>query len=135
MAHNVLRTARTQDCDPHYDPVFKVVRVPVGGLLGDAQVQQCMLRTASLLQHTDCKAILVDFAGADLVLTEQASPARMAEFAERIAKNRRVAMLYKTVGQRQKSFRERTAALGLTVGVFAEEVQALHWLLQSTLAE
>jgi hypothetical protein len=128
------KTSGAKQCHPHYDSVFDVVRVPASGLLGDAQVQQCMRRTASLLQHTDCKAVLVDYAGADLVLTEQASPARMAEFAQSIAQDRRVAMLYKTVGQRQRSFRDRAAAMGLTVGVFADELHAMDWLLQSTVS-
>jgi hypothetical protein len=120
-------------CHPHYDPLYQVVRISADGLQDDRQVQHCMERAASLLLHTNCKSVLVDYGNSDLILSEQASEARFAEFARNIAHSRRVALVYKRVGERQLRFRDRAVQLGLSVGVFAKELHAIDWLLQSAI--
>jgi hypothetical protein len=118
-------------CNPHYDPLFQIVRVSTSGPLEDHHMQDCMDKTAALLAQTNARHVLVDFRDASMMLSAEHSSQRFAEFADKVGAARRIAMVYRSLGERQKQFHDRALAQGLVVGIFASEWQALDWLLEA----
>jgi hypothetical protein len=113
---------------PHYDPTFEIVRVCVRGTVDDQHIGQCFAVTEQFLTKVDCNRVLVDWRESVLVLSNAARPWRVHTLAAMAGTQRRVALLYAAVGERQRKLRDDLQALGANVGVFASEWQALDWL-------
>jgi hypothetical protein len=118
-------------CETQFDPIFDIVRVFTSGPIEDHHIAHCLEKTVDVLEQTQCQRVLVDYRDAQLMLSPTQSDARFAQFAANLAISRRVALIYKSLGVRQKQFRERALESGLAVDIFTSEWQALDWLLEA----
>jgi hypothetical protein len=118
-------------CNPEFDPMFDIVRLSATGAIEDHHMEHCIKETKSVLEQMRCDKLLVDYRDANLMLSPTQSDARFAQFFSTVACSRRVALIYKSLGARQKQFRDRALLSGLAVGIFTSEWQALDWLLEA----
>jgi hypothetical protein len=108
--------------------MFEIVRVRALGTVEDQHIAECVAVVDQFLVKTSCTRVLMDWRESVLALSTAARGNRLAALAAKAGQTRRVAMLYPQLGERQRKFREDVAAMGVDIGVFASEWQALDWL-------
>lgn len=117
--------------EPHYDPLFNIIRVSVAGTFEDQDMLACIDQTAALAAQTGCTRVMVDARDAILMLSEAASLPRFKAMERKFNPAHRVAVVYQQIGPRQQRFEARATEKGFALRVFSSEWQALDWLLEA----